>query len=129
MIHHELLPTNATVTAASYCDQLDRLNSQLAILRPGHGKVFMLHDNARPHTAKLTRLKMIELGWEVLTHPPYSPDLAPSDYHLFRSLQNHLREKRFDDREALEVDLVNFFASKPAAFYKQGIHSLPERWR
>jgi len=39
VIHHELLPTNDTVTAASYCDQLERLNSQLAILRSGHGKV------------------------------------------------------------------------------------------
>jgi histone-lysine N-methyltransferase SETMAR len=27
-----------------------------------------------------------EFDWEILSHPPYSPDLAPSDYHLFRSL-------------------------------------------
>ncbi|EFN78228.1 Histone-lysine N-methyltransferase SETMAR, partial [Harpegnathos saltator] len=47
-------------------------------------------DNARPHTSIVTRQKFRELGWEVLMHPPYSPDLAPSDYHLFLSLQNFL---------------------------------------
>jgi histone-lysine N-methyltransferase SETMAR len=128
VIHHELLSTNATITAASYCDQLERLKQKLEILRPRHEKVYMLHDNARPHTAKLTRLKLLELGWEILPHPPYSPDLAPSDFHLFRSLQNHLQEKKFDDRHALEIDLIDFFTSKPASFYKEGICSLPGRW-
>ncbi|KAG5309958.1 SETMR methyltransferase, partial [Acromyrmex insinuator] len=42
------------------------------------------HDNARPHISLMTRQKLRELGWEVLMHPPYSPDLALSDYHLFR---------------------------------------------
>ncbi|KAG5311526.1 SETMR methyltransferase, partial [Acromyrmex insinuator] len=42
------------------------------------------HDNARPHTSLMTRQKLRELSWEVLMHPPYSPDLALSDYHLFR---------------------------------------------
>src|SRR3954469_23682395 len=43
------------------------------------------HDNARPHTVKMTKEKLQALGWEVLPHPPYSPDLAPSDFHLFRN--------------------------------------------
>ena len=38
-----------------------------------------------PHTSLVTRKKLLKLGWEVMPHPPYSPDLAPSDYHLFRS--------------------------------------------
>ena len=40
----------------------------------------------------MTRQKLLQLGWEVLIHPPYSPDIAPSDFHLFRSLQNSLNE-------------------------------------
>ncbi|KOX68389.1 Histone-lysine N-methyltransferase SETMAR, partial [Melipona quadrifasciata] len=47
-------------------------------------------DNAR---SLITRQKLLELGWDVLSHPPYSLDLAPSDFHLFRSLQNSLTEK------------------------------------
>ncbi|GFX66668.1 putative DD34D transposase [Trichonephila clavipes] len=40
-------------------------------------------DNARPHTSVGTRQKLWELDWEVLIHPPYTTDLAPSDYYLF----------------------------------------------
>ena len=49
--------------------------------------VIFHQDNARPHTSLVTRKKLLELDWEVKPHPPYGPDLAPSDYHLFRSLQ------------------------------------------
>ena len=50
--------------------------------------VIFHQDNVRPHTYLVTRKKLLELSWEVMPHPPYSPDLVTSDYHLFRSLQN-----------------------------------------
>ena len=50
--------------------------------------VIFHQDNTRPHTSLVTRKKLLELGWEMTPHPPYSSDHAPSDYHLFRSLQN-----------------------------------------
>ncbi|QQP57716.1 Putative DD34D transposase, partial [Caligus rogercresseyi] len=43
-------------------------------------------DNARPHTLSITRQKLRKLGWVVLSHPPYSPDIVPSDYQLFLSI-------------------------------------------
>ena len=59
-------------------------------------------DNARPHTAKKT-LELIEkFGWEVVPHLPYSPDLEPSDYHLFGPLKNHLRGTTFSDDKAVK---------------------------
>ena len=125
----ELLPNNITVTSALYAAQLDRLNAALQRRRPQQNKVYILHDNARPHVAKMTRNKLIELGWEQLPHPPYSPDIAPSDYWLFRSLKHYIKEKKFDDRKSLESDLKRFFASQPASFYRDGIHSLAQRWR
>ena len=51
-------------------------------------KVILQHDNARPHTALLTLKKIENVGWEVLPHPPYSPELAPSDYLLFGTVKN-----------------------------------------
>jgi len=87
------------------------------------------HDNARPHTSLITRQKLLELGWDLLPHPPYSPDLVPSDFHLFRSLQNSLRGKTFDSDEAVNRHLVQFFADKDRSFYEQGIMKLTERWQ
>jgi histone-lysine N-methyltransferase SETMAR len=125
----ELLPDNMTINAAYYCDQLQRLSAELDRKRPRHGIVRLLHDNARPHTAKVTCQKLLELGWEVLPHPPYSPDLAPSDYHLFRALQNFLKEKMYKGRDQLKCDLDNFFDSQRAGFYRDCIHKLPQRWQ
>ena len=78
------------------------------------------------HTS-FTRQKLLELGWDVLPHPPYSPDLAPSDYFLFRSLQNSLNDKNFNNDD-IKSYLIQFFANKNQKFYERGIMMLPERW-
>ena len=73
----------------------------------------MFHqDNAKPRTSLLARQKLLELGWDILPHPPYSPDLATSDYYLFRSLQNFLDGKTFTSNEEVKNHLNQFFASK-----------------
>jgi hypothetical protein len=45
--------------------------------------VFLLHDSARPHAAARTNALIKLFNWDIFDHPSYSPDLAPSDYHLF----------------------------------------------
>ena len=62
-----------------------------------------------------------------MPHPPYSPDLASSDYYLCRSLQNHLNGKGFDSNKAVKNELIKFFASKNQTFYESGIMKLTER--
>ena len=52
---------------------------------------------------------------------PYSPDLAPSDYHLFLSLQKHLNGKKFDINDAVKNELMQFFASKNQTLYESEI--------
>jgi len=127
--HWELLPNNTTITASVYTEQLQRLDEKLNRMDPQLEKVLLLHDNARPHVAKETQLEILRLGWEVLPHPAYSPDIAPSDYYLFRSISNPLSEKNFDNRRDLESELDDFFRSQPADFWMHGIRSLPDRWR
>ncbi|KAG5320966.1 MOS1T transposase, partial [Pseudoatta argentina] len=74
-------------TGDRYRLQLMRLSRALKEKRPlyaqRHDKVIFLHDNARPHVAKPVKTYLETLKWEVLPHPPYSPDIAPSDFHLF----------------------------------------------
>jgi len=51
--------------------------------------VFFLHDNAPAHRALATQKKLAYLGFQCLDHLPYSPDLAPSDYHLFPGVKSN----------------------------------------
>lgn len=129
VVMFELLPRNVNVTAAFYCEQLQRLSAEIHRMRPQLGQVRFLHDNARPHTALITRDTLLKLGWEVLPHPPYSPDLAPSDYHLFRSLQHFLKGKVYENDDMIENDMRAFFEGHPPSFYADGIRQLPNRWR
>jgi hypothetical protein len=81
------------------------------------------------HTAIMAKDAIQELDWEILPHPPCSPDLAPSDYHLFCSLSNHLHGVSFHNNNAeLRNWLDKFFTAKPADLFKRGIENLPERW-
>ena len=54
-----------------------------------HG-IILLHDNALPYTAKPVRDKLQRFGWETLQHPPYSPDLSLSDFHIFGELKKDI---------------------------------------
>ena len=58
-----------------------------------------------------------------------SPDLAPSDYYLYRSLQKSLNGKTFNNDEAVKSHLVHFFTDKDQKFYERRIMKLPERWQ
>ena len=120
-----------TLNSDLYCHQLDCLNAALMQNRPSlinRGRSVFHQDNARPHTCLVTRQKLRELGWNVLLHPPYSPDLAPSDYHLFLSMANELGSRKLATRESCEIWLSKFFDNREASFYKSGIMKLASRW-
>ncbi len=127
-LYKELLPENTTITASVYCAQLQRVADILEQQKPKRGKNFYLHDNARAHVAKVVKKKIEQNGWDLLTHPAYSPDIAPTDYHLFRSLSNDLRGRQFKNEDDLKSYLGDFFDSKSPEFYTKGIYDLPTRW-
>ena len=132
IVHFELLPPNRTINSVVYIEQLTKLNNAVEEKRPEltnrKGVVFH-HDDARPHAFLVTRQKLLELGWDVLPHPPYSSDLAPSDYFLFRSLQNSLNGKNFNNDGDIKSYLIQFFANKNHKFHERGIMMLAERWQ
>jgi len=100
----DFMPPGATINAAAYCDTLTRLRRAIQNKRRGmlSRGVCLLQDNARPHSAHVTNALLEKFKWDILNHPPYSPDLAPSDFHLFLHLKKHLAGKRFDDDDELQ---------------------------
>ena len=86
--------------------------------------VLLLHDNAPVHKSRVAQAAIRECKFEQLNHPPYSPDLAPSDYYLFRNLKFHLRGTRFRDDDELKA----WFENQIDDFYFKGIDCLKEKW-
>ena len=121
--------TNAIRIAKVLTIKLYKINSQIEIERPELRKIYLLHDRTRPYVALLARKKLMQLGWNLLPHPPYYPDLAPKDYHLFRAMRNSLRDKTFEKEEDVKTYLDDFYDSKHEKFYQEGIESMRDRWR
>ena len=132
VLYYEVLLENQTINSNKYCSQLDQLKAALDEKRPelvNRERIIFHQDNARPHVSFITRQKLLQLGWEVLIHPPYSPDTAPSDFHLFWSLQNSLNGKNFNSLEDCKRYLEQFFAQNDKKFWEDGIMKLPEKWQ
>lgn len=128
VLYWELMDNKQTIKALTYSAQLQKLDEEIKKKRPNMKKVILLIDNARPHTANLTRSTIHSLNWELLPHPPYSPDLSPTDYHLFRSMQHSLDGEHFQNEDDLKKWLQNYFDSKPKSFFEGGIRQLPVKW-
>ncbi|PNF38656.1 hypothetical protein B7P43_G01208 [Cryptotermes secundus] len=90
--------------------------------------VAFLQDNAWPHTAK-TMETLRKLKWNLLTHPLYSPDLAPSDFYLFGRLKSDLQGMRFVDDDAIIQNVREWIRHQPQDFFEKGIRMLPKRWK
>ena len=104
VVYYELLLENQMINSNKYCSQLDQLKAAL----DKHSELvnrrcIIFHQNtARPHFSstrqkllqfgkkkkkkKTTTKKLLQLDWKVLIHPMYSPDTAPSNFHLFKYL-------------------------------------------
>ena len=85
-------------------------------------RVIFHQDYARPHVSFKSLQKLKGFGWGVLNQPPYSPDMAPSELHLFSSSQHFLFGKD------VQNNLDKFFEVKSKEFYRRGIEKLPRRW-
>ena len=71
--------------------------------RTGTRGLLLHHDNASAHTAAATLDFLQENNVQLVTHPPYSPDLAPCDFFLFPQIKKQLRGKPFASVEDARV--------------------------
>ena len=91
--------------------------------------VILQQDNSRPHTSKITINKIKELdGIELLPYLPYSPDLASSDYYIFKSMTHFLRCRQFKDVEDVKIGVQAFIDTKLREWFRQGLDELAKRW-
>uniref|UniRef100_A0A663N4M9 Histone-lysine N-methyltransferase SETMAR n=1 Tax=Athene cunicularia TaxID=194338 RepID=A0A663N4M9_ATHCN len=121
-----------TITAAKYIQQINEMHQKLQWLHPAlvnrKGPI-LLHDNTRPHVALLMLQRLNEPGYETLPHPPYSPDLSPTNYHFFKHLNSFLCGRRFRNQEDAKTAFDDFIASRSLEFYATGINMLVSHWQ
>jgi hypothetical protein len=84
---------------------------------------------AKPHTSLKTVEHNVSLGWTVVPHPPYIPDLAPSDFHLFGPMKDGLRGQHFPSNDAVVRAVKLWATSAGADFSERGIQAVFRRWR
>jgi histone-lysine N-methyltransferase SETMAR len=89
--------------------------------------MLLQHDNARPHTSLKTREAITKFGWAELPHPPYSPDLARSDFHLFGALKNGVCGVKFKSDEDVTSSVRTWLHEQDNERYQQGTHALVSR--
>lgn len=87
----------------------------------------LLYDNALHHVFRQTQHLLINFGWTVMPHPPYSPDLAPSDYRLFPKFKEHLSGQRFRSDDEVKEEVKRFLDGLAAEFYDIGKLKLEHR--
>ena len=87
----------------------------------------VLHDNAPAHRALATQKELAYLGFQYLDHPPYSPDLAPSEYHLFPGLKKRLKGCHFSSDTEVIVAAETWLDGQPSNFFLSALRKLEQR--
>ena len=89
--------------------------------------ILLQQDNARVYTCKIAMDAVEQNGYELILHPAYSLDLAPSDYFLFPNLKKNIRGCHFRSNE--EVAAVEEQArDKDPGFFSSGLMALEHHW-
>ena len=104
LIHYSFLNPGETITSEKYAQQINEMHQKLEHLQPAlvnrEGPV--LHDSTQLRVTQPMLQKLNELGYTVLLHLPYSPDLLATDYHIFKQLDNFLQAKCFHNHQEAE---------------------------
>ena len=99
---------------------------------PVYGKlskgVLLQQDNARIPTCKVAMDAVEWNGYELIPHPAYSPDLAPSDFFLFPNLKKDIRGLHFQSDEVVVMAVEEWVNEKDPDFFSSGPMALEHRW-
>ncbi|GBP46743.1 Histone-lysine N-methyltransferase SETMAR [Eumeta japonica] len=125
----DYLPKGTTMNGQYYANLLAQARE--AVVQKRRGKlsrgVLFLQDNASVHTARVSRQALKDTGFSEIDRPPYSPDLAPSDYFLFSNLKKELRGRRFVDDNQMKMAVESHFDCKEKEYFLGGLKALYTR--
>ena len=110
---------------AYYATELRRLRQEIARKTRG---VLLLQVNVPAHTSQVAMTTTTECGFEVLPHPPYSPDMALSDFYMFPKLKSNLRGTQFGSNEGVIAAINEYLEDQEKDFYLEGISKLEQKW-
>ena len=89
--------------------------------------VLLLQDNAPAHTSQVAMATTTKCSFEFRLHPPYSPDLAPSDFCLLQNLKTNYRYWNFGSNEGIIDAVDENFRDQDEGFYFEGVSKLEQR--
>jgi len=100
----DFLLRDQTINANSHCETLKKLRSAIKNKRRGMLScgIVIIYDNARPHTANVTKQLLADFAWEQFNHTPYNPDLAPRDFHLFLHMKSFMDGQNFNEDDEMK---------------------------
>ena len=125
-----LLEDRKTVTFDWYVSHcLPKVFQAWCKWRPRTGVCGLLfhHDNASAHTAAVTLDFLAPKDVPLVTHSPYSPDLAPCDWFLFPSVKRQLKRKQFQNAEDARAFFEGVILDIPQSTWSSVIGSWFER--
>ena len=126
----DILPKRSTITGVYYANLLDQLRTTIREKRRGKLSkgVLLQQDNARVHTCKVAMDVVERNGYELTSHPAYSPDLAPSDFFLFPNLKKDIRGLHFRSNEKVVTAAEEWVNGKDPDLFSSGLMALEHRW-
>ena len=125
IIHTDYLEKGQTITGAYYASLLHRLSGEIKKKCPHLKKILFHKDNAPVHTCAVSMVKIMEFKFKLLQHPP---DLAPSDFFLFLSLNKWLSGQRFTSKEVI-AQTDAYFEDLPESYFLDGLKSCRNAWK
>ena len=126
----DFLPKRSTITGVYYANLLDQLRTAIHEKRRGKLSkgVLLQQDNARVHTCKVAMDAVERNGYELIPHPAYLPDLAPSDFFLFPNLKKDIHGLHFRSDEEVVPAVEEWVNGKDPDFSSSGLMALEHSW-
>ena len=127
----DYLQKGQTINGTYYASLLAQLREKIKIKRRGKlTKGVLFHqDNAPVHKSVIAMAAIHDYGFKLVEHPPYSPDLAPSVFHLFPKLKTVISDTHFQSDDDVIHAVDDFLNGQEKDFFKSGTGALKHRWQ